>query len=265
MNLTPDAIKLTKFAGLLRSGVSLEQALAGIGGVPTNSVGLSYVLTVANNSGSSVANEIDSVAALVRARDRFTQRIRVAHANPKSTSRLVIWLPLLTLAMAQLVGWDVIGTLSERPIVFVSFLLGLCLLLTSKLVTSRMLRRAQPEETSAGFYLLGVALATSGGASLFQAKELVSKIYFEHFGEEPPDTELFEMQQVEQLVSKTGARVSELLLSQSQSMQEEENVKTEIKIEKLGVRLMLPLGLGVLPAFVFLAIVPLMVTMLGSK
>jgi tight adherence protein B len=265
MNLTPDAIKLTKFAGLLRSGVSLEQALASIGGVPTNSVGLSYVLTVANNSGSSVANEIDSVAALVRTRDRFTQRIRVAHANPKSTSRLVIWLPLLTLAMAQLVGWDVIGTLLERPIVFVSFLLGLCLLLTSKLVTSRMLRRSQPEETSAGFYLLGVALATSGGASLFQAKELVSKIYFEHFGQEPPDTELFELQQIEQLVSETGARVSELLLRQSQSMQEEENVKTEIKIEKLGVRLMLPLGLGVLPAFVLLAIVPLMVTMLGSK
>jgi pilus assembly protein TadC len=48
-------------------------------------------------------------------------------------------------------------------------------------------------------------------------------------------------------------------------MQEAENVKTEIKIEKLGVRLMLPLGLGVLPAFVFLAIVPLMVTVLGTK
>jgi tight adherence protein B len=265
MNLTPDAIKLTKFAGLLRSGASLEQALASIGGVPTNSVGLNYVLTIANNSGSSVVNEIDSVAALVRARDRFTQRIRVAHANPKSTSRLVIWLPLLTLAMAQLVGWDVIGTLADRPIVSVSFLFGLCLLLTSKLITGRMLRKAHPEVTSAGFYLLGVALATSGGASLFQAKELVSKIYFEHFGQEPPDDELVELQQIEQLVSETGARVSELLLRQSQSMQEEENVKTEIKIEKLGVRLMLPLGLGVLPAFVFLAIVPLMVTMLGSK
>jgi tight adherence protein B len=265
MNLTPDAIKLTKLAGLLRSGVSLEQALASIGDVPTNSVGLSYILTVAKNSGSSVANELDSVAALIRARDRFTQRIRVAHANPKSTSRLVIWLPLLTLAMAQLVGWDVIGTLAHRPIVFVSFLFGLCLLLTSKLVTGRMLKKAQPEATSAGFYLLGVALATSGGASLFQAKELVTKTYIQHFGKEPPDNELVELQQLEQLVSETGARVSELLLRQSQSMQEAENVKTEIKIEKLGVRLMLPLGLGVLPAFVFLAIVPLMVTMLGSK
>jgi len=265
MNLTPDAIKLTKFAGLLRSGVSLEQALASIGGVPTKSVGLSFLLTVAKDSGSSVANEIDVVAALIRARDRFSQRIQVAHANPKSTSRLVIWLPLLTLAMAQLVGWDVIGTLSERPIVFISSLFGLCLLLTSKLITSRMLKRGQPEDTAAGFYLLGVALATSGGANLFQAKELASKTYIEHFGKEPPEPELLELQQIEQLVSETGARVSELLLRQSQSMQEAENVKTEIKIEKLGVRLMLPLGLGVLPAFVFLAIVPLMVTMLGSK
>jgi len=265
MNLTPDATNLTKFAGLLRSGVSLEQALASIGGMPANSTALSYLLSVAKESGSSVANEIDAVAKLVRARDRFTQRIQVAHANPKSTSRLVIWLPLLTLAMAQLVGWDVIGTLSERPIVFVSFLSGLCLLLTSKLVTSRMLKRVQPQETISGFYLLGVALATSGGANLFKAQELVSKTYIEYFGQEPPAPELLELDQIEQLVSKTGARVSELLLRQSQSMQDAENLKTEIKIEKLGVRLMLPLGLGVLPAFVLLAIVPLMVTMLGSK
>ena len=39
----------------------------------------------------------------------------------------------------------------------------------------------------------------------------------------------------------------------------------ELKIEKLGVKLMVPLGLGVLPAFVFLAIVPLMVTTLGAN
>jgi tight adherence protein B len=48
-------------------------------------------------------------------------------------------------------------------------------------------------------------------------------------------------------------------------MQDDALLTTEVKIEKLGIRLMLPLGLGVLPAFVFLAIVPLMVTTLESN
>ena len=263
--MTSDAMKLTKFAGLLRSGVTIDQALASIGGAPTNSVALSYLLEVAQDSGAAVANEIDGAANLLRARDRLSQRIQVAHANPKSTARLVIWLPILTLAMAQLVGWDIFGTLATRPIVLVSFLFGLSLLLISKLITSRMLKKAQPEESVTGFYLLGVALETSGGANLLQAQERALKIYLNLFGQKPSNSEITELIQIEQLVRETGARVGELLARQAQSMQEAELLNTELKIEKLGVRLMLPLGLGVLPAFVFLAIVPLMVTMLGSK
>jgi pilus assembly protein TadC len=48
-------------------------------------------------------------------------------------------------------------------------------------------------------------------------------------------------------------------------MQEDVIFATEVRIEKLSIKLMLPLGLGVLPAFVFLAIVPLMVTTLGAQ
>lgn len=263
--LNSDSLKLTKFSGLLRSGLSIEQALAKIGGIPNDSPGVRYLLEVSRDSGSAVANEIESVAVLLGARERFSQRIRVAHANPKATARLVIWLPVISLAMAQLVGWNVIGTLSEKPIVLLSFIFGLGLLLTSKLVTNRMLNRVQPEETATGFYLLGVALETSGGANLFQAQQRASKIYSDFFDQTPPEAEVMEVVQIEKLVQETGARVSELLIRQAQSMQDAELIKTEIKIEKLGVKLMIPLGLGVLPAFLFLAIVPLMVTTLGSK
>jgi tight adherence protein B len=77
--------------------------------------------------------------------------------------------------------------------------------------------------------------------------------------------ELKALQQVSQLVEQKGARAINLLRKQAKSMQDDALLSTEVKIEKLGIRLMLPLGLGVLPAFVFLAIVPLMVTTLGSK
>jgi tight adherence protein B len=263
--LTADSLTLTKFAGLLRSGVNLDQASSNIGDLSNSSVELRYLLAVARDAGSGVADAIDAVASLSRTRERFGKRIEVAQANPKSTARLVIWLPLLTLAMAQLVGWDVLGTLTERPIVLVSFSLGLCLLLTSKLITTRMIKKAEPEPSAAGAFLIGVALEASAGAHLLQAQEQAVRIYREHFAKSPPTNELAELKEVELLVQATGARASDLLLRQAQSMQEVELLESEIKIEKLGVRLMLPLGLGVLPAFCLLAIVPLMVTMLGSK
>lgn len=259
-----DSIQLTKFAGLLRSGVSLDQALAAIGGLP-NSIGLRYLLAVAVDSGSAVAVEMEAIADLIKSRERLIERIGVAHAGPRATARLVIWLPVLTLLIAQVVGWNVFASILDSPIVFISLLLGLALLLTSKLTTSRMLRSAKPAESFSGFYLMGVAIESSGGSNLAKAKERALRMYQDVFGSLPGALELEQLEDVEKLVNQTGARVSSLLRRQAQSLQEAELVKTEIGIEKLGVRLMLPLGLGVLPAFVLLAIVPLMVTSLGTK
>jgi tight adherence protein B len=73
------------------------------------------------------------------------------------------------------------------------------------------------------------------------------------------------MAEITELVEHSGARAVELLRKQAQKMQEEVLFAAEVKIEKLGIKLMLPLGLGVLPAFVFLAIVPLMLTTLGAQ
>ncbi len=260
-----DAIKLTKFAGLIRSGVSLDRALESIGGLPEDSPGLRYLLEIAIDSGSSISKEIEFVADLVSARESFKQRIGVAHASPRATARLVIWLPVLTLAMAQLLGWNVIGSLEHSPIVFVSLLAGGALLTIAKLITSRMLKSAKPQETYAGFFLLGVALESSSGASIHQAQTRALNIYETVFGEKPKETEMAQLVEVEALVQNTGAQVGSLLRSQAQTLQQMELIKSEIKIEKLGVKLMLPLGLGVLPSFVFMTIVPLMVTTLGSK
>jgi tight adherence protein B len=73
------------------------------------------------------------------------------------------------------------------------------------------------------------------------------------------------MAQVALLVEQTGARVGDLLRRQAEQLQRESLTQSEIQIEKLSVRLMLPLGLAVLPAFLFLTVIPLMFAMLGPK
>jgi tight adherence protein B len=212
-----------------------------------------------------MASEIEFFADVLASRDRSLQKIEIAHASPKSTARLMLWLPIITLAMAQLLGWGVLDTLLEKPIVLVSLGLGIALLLVAKLVTSRLLKKAKPEQSYEGFYLLGVAMAFSAGANLVRAQDRALTSYRQVFTIEPPASELSAMAEITELVEHSGARAVELLRKQAQKMQEEVLFAAEVKIEKLGIKLMLPLGLGVLPAFVFLAIVPLMVTTLGAQ
>jgi tight adherence protein B len=212
-----------------------------------------------------MASEIEFFADVLASRDRSLQKIEIAHASPKSTARLMLWLPIITLAMAQLLGWGVLDTLLEKPIVLVSLGLGIALLLVAKLVTSRLLKKAKPEQSYEGFYLLGVAMAFSAGANLVRAQDRALTSYRQVFTIEPPASELSAMAEITELVEHSGARAVELLRKQAQKMQEEVLFAAEVKIEKLGIKLMLPLGLGVLPAFVFLAIVPLMLTTLGAQ
>ena len=260
-----DSLILTKFAGLLKAGVTVEQSLEEIKEFSAGSLGLEYLLAVARDSGSGVVSEIEYVAELFQSRERAFQRIEIAHASPRSTARLMLWLPVLILAMAQLLGWGVLDSLTDRPIVLVSIALGIGLLLISKVISASLLTRAKPSESFVGFYLLGVALELSGGAHLMQAQLRAENIYLEVFRNSPAANELQVMKQVSELVEQKGARAINLLRKQAKSMQDDALLETEVQIEKLGIRLMIPLGLGVLPAFVFLAIVPLMVTTLGSN
>ncbi len=260
-----DSLALMKLSGLLRSGLSLEKALEQIGETPKRSKSLRYLLAIAAQSGAAIAEDIEFVSELVSSRERSIERIQVAHASPKSTARLMLWLPIITLMMAEGLGWGVLSSVMNKPIILLSLVLGLVLLLISKLITHRFLNKAKPEESFEGFYLVGVALLFSAGATLTKAQEIARKQYVEVFGYEPSKAELLEMETVARLVEQTGTRAAPLLRKQALALQSQVDLAREIKIEKLGIKLMLPLGLGVLPAFVLLAIVPLMVTTLGSK
>ncbi|MEY2815508.1 MAG: hypothetical protein RJA78_84 [Actinomycetota bacterium] len=263
--MSSDSLVLTKLAGLLRSGVALPKAIKIIGGLPVSNLGLSYLLGVAIRSGASVAAEIEVVAELSENRERALERIAIAYAGPKASSRLVIWLPVVTVLIAQLSGVDLLATVVDRPALAISILLGIALLAAAKVVSSSLLRRAMPEQDHPGYFLMAVALASGGGANLNKAQRLAFEEYEVVFGREPAEDELLAMAEISNLVETTGARVSDLLRAQARNLQRQQLTRNELKIERLGVRLMFPLGLAVLPAFVCLAVIPLMASMFGPS
>jgi len=263
--LNSDAITLTKFSGLLRSGIAMPKAIEIIGGIPTNNPGLQYLLEVAIQSGAGVAAEIDVVAELCYQRQSSLERIKVAYAGPKSSSRLVIWLPVLTMLIAQLSGFELLGAIIQIPALALSVLLGIVLLVAAKIVSSKLIARATPTESYSGYFLMAVALASGAGANLNKAQKMAFESHTRVFGQDPSKSEELAMAEIANLVETTGARVSDLLKSEARNMQRENLTANELRIEQLSVRLMLPLGLAVLPAFVCLAVIPLMASMFGPK
>jgi len=258
-----DSLLLIKFAGLIRSGVSLERALEIIGGMPEDKE-FRYLLTLAKEVGASVSGELEQVTAVLGQREKALDKLKVNQAGPRASSRLVIWLPVITLGLAQLTGLDVVAGIINNPVVLLSLSFGFVLLGIAKLISNRMVDKAKPAESHTGLLLLGVALATSGGANLGAAKRSALNCYRSEFDFDPSKEELSALAEIEMLVTETGARVGVLLRRQAAIMQSKVLTDSEIVIERLSVKLLLPLGLVVLPAFVFITLVPLMVSMVGS-
>lgn len=258
-----DSLLLIKFAGLLRSGVPIDKALKHVGGVPADRE-IRYLLQLCQQVGSAVANELEQVANIYSYRQQALERLKVNQAGPKASARLVIWLPLITLGLAQLSGLAVFESFLRAPVLLFSLSLGIVLLAIARLVSNRMVAAAQPKADPAGLLLLGVALASSGGAELGVAKRLALGEFRRVFQAEPDERELRALAEIEMLVAETGARVADLLRRQAGLLQRGIITESELVIEKLSVKLLLPLGLVVLPAFIFITLVPLMVSMLGK-
>ena len=263
--MSPESLTLTKLAGLMRSGVPISKAIGFIGGVPEKNLGLRYLLELAMVSGSGVANELDVVAELCYQREQAEERIKVAYAGPKASSALVIWMPVITMGIAQLSGFDLIGEIRAKPVLGISILFGAALLFMAKALSGRFIKRAAPKENFLGYYLMGVALITGGGSSLNQAQDIAYSNYKNIFGSAPDKRDQLLMAEISNLVETTGARVGDLLKANARNLQREVSTANELQIEKLSVKLMLPLGLAVLPAFICLAVIPLMATMFGPK
>ena len=259
-----ESVMLTKFASLLRSGLSIPKALNLIGEIPQSSE-VGFLIRVAAISGTAVAKELELVAQLVANREKTSRRIKIAQASPKASAQLVIFLPLVTVVLAQFLGMDIVGTMLAKPVLLLSLSLGIFLLAGARLVSNRLIAKASSQANNLGCYLLGVAVASSAGLSINQAQNLAAEIYQECFRSLPSEMELRAMAEVSALVSHTGASVGEALRKQAENLQSELTTKSEVAIEKLQIKLLLPLGLAVLPAFVLIAVIPLMVSMVGQR
>lgn len=211
---------------------------------------------VAETVGAPLALSLRRFADALRDAQESRDDVAVALADPAATARLVAWLPVVGVAMGMLLGFDVVATFTN-PVGIACLVAGVVLMLVARWWTRRLVARAQPGERLAGVQGDVVAIALSGGVSIERALAAVSAA---GGGAPEPDTA-----RVLSLSQRAGVPAADLLRASAADARRQSRTDGRLRAARLGARLLLPMGLCTLPAFLLLGVGPMLLSVLAGS
>ena len=215
---------------------------------------------VAVESGAPLGPTLHRFAASLRARSESSRDIEVALAGPRATSRIVLALPAIGLVLGALLGFDAPRILATTPSGWACLVVGAALIAAGVRWNRRLLRIARETDPAPGLALELLAIAVSGGASLDRAAHLVDEALTESglpaLGEAADAVLAF--------ARAAGVPVAALLLAESEELRRRTHSEARRRAAALGTRLLLPLGVCILPAFIVLGVVPIVISILSG-
>ncbi|MCS5716726.1 type II secretion system F family protein [Herbiconiux sp. CPCC 205763] len=217
---------------------------------------------VASEAGAPLARCLNDIADSLRAVGKVERETSAALAGPAATTRLVAVLPIISLASGWLLGLDTGSALLGSPPGLACLASGLILMATGRFWSGALLRRARRIESAPGLSLDLVAVAVAGGGSLPQARQLVGET-MSRFGLDA-DSDSAAVESVLALAARSGAPPGELLRNEAARVRRDAVSQATERAARLGTWLMLPLGVCVLPAFMLLAVAPVLIGVLSS-
>ncbi|MBI5161171.1 MAG: type II secretion system F family protein [Micrococcales bacterium] len=215
---------------------------------------------IATEAGAPIAPTLARLADVLRGLAQTARAVEVALAGPVASARILVLLPVIGVALGLLLGFDTGRVLFATPPGWVCLAIGLGLLVAGGLWSRGMLRRARRRHPAPGLGEELVAVALAGGLSPDRALASVRAAL--HDAGLP--VELDGASATLQFARSAGAPAGALLRSEAEEARRSSGADAERAAEVLGVRLMLPLGLCILPAFLVLAVVPVVLSLVGS-
>ena len=185
-------------------------------------------------------------------------RERVALAGPKSTARIVMVLPAIGVLFGLALGFNTLGVLVTTPPGWMCVAAGAALMLLARYWTRRLLASAQPADTTPGLDHDLAAIAVSGGGALDRAVAAV------HEAGATYGITVGDLDATLDLSRRAGVPAGDLLRGEAEERRRAARADAQERAAALSVRLMLPLGLCVLPAFMALGVLPLLIAVVSS-
>lgn len=269
------ARRIDQVAVLVAAGVPPPRAWTLVGGLPDGDdpawQDVRTVLAVAKHTGAPVADALRALAAAMRRTAASDRAVRVALAGPRTSARVVLTLPVFGLALASAWGTGAVEVLVTGPVGWCCTVSAALLVVVGRRWSAGLVRRATPDGRVAGVLLDAWAVAVSGGGSWAAAATTVRQVLAEQGGgapaPAPAPAEVAAERRLREVLSlsrRAGVPAAGLLRAAAEDVRDDAAAAALAEAERLGVRLVLPLGVCVLPAFVLVAVVPVVVGVFSS-
>lgn len=261
---------IRQVAALIDSGLPAQQAQSicakEISKIPSaDAKQFELIWTLAQLLGGPVVLALNRIVEVFERNYKNAKEVELAFAGPQSTSKLVMGLPVIALALAQLTGMNPFGAIVGSLLGALSVCLGAGLLVAGHYWTKRLLARALPQSLDPGTYLDCVAIGLQAGLPLEQSRKIAQQNFQRILETEISEADKSSLDEAAELSRTTGAALTQIILSSADRMRENRRYETSNRIARLSVKLMIPLGVAVLPAFVLLSIVPIAISLLSNS
>jgi tight adherence protein B len=259
----PGSAPLAAAAGGSASGAPIAEALAAA--APGGSAGRAWRaiatgVALAERTGAPLADVLGRLAACLRDMAASERDVTAALTGPQLSSRLVLALPAVGIAFGFALGFDPLGVLLGTPVGLACAAAGGALFGLGILWTRRLVRRARSADPTSGLALELVAVALSAGTPFDVARLLVRDAATScglALGEDG-------VEEAGGLAVSAGVPVAPLLRAEARLLRRRAASEARVRAEALGVTLLLPLGVCVLPAFMLLSVAPLLLSIVAS-
>ena len=206
------------------------------------------LVAVCRTTGAPMLEALRSLQSARAQAANTAQELLAELAGPQATVKLVTWLPVGVVILAQGLGFDILDALLTNLLAQLSVIAGVVLLVVANRWSNRMVRAATPSlgDPAAGLNLF-IALLKSG-QSLSVARQSVDEAGLSLAG-------------LLATARATGAPLVDLLDARARAIREQHATRAKHILRQLSVRLTIPLGVAVLPALVFLVVIPLFISL----
>lgn len=229
-----------QLAGLVSAGVPLSALDKQV------DIHSQKLLRLAVSVGAPMLPALNALEQQLFARERISAEVSDAQAVPKATRKLLLWLPLVSIALGELMGLRTITGIFT-PIGFACLLLALLILWTGSKVTGKMLARLEDPKLDSSEELLAIDICLAAGVQLGQVENLIGAQL------SPKSRKLLDQ------ALETGAHLRALIAAEVQSLNQQELTNRLGQAKRLSVALLIPLSLSTLPAFLLLTIPPMLI------
>lgn len=243
---------------LLSAGLPSQRVIELLGPAPiTRADGgaVRIAWNVCVHYGSALSGVLASCVEASRDWERIARDRDSAIAGPRSAARMVSLLPVVALMMGAALGFNTLAVLFATVLGWVCLVAGAAFMAVSYRWTKRLVRRASAWEPAPGFACELNAQLISSGIAVASAQSEVDRAWP---GDHSARDEALEFAQ------RTGMPPARALRAEAAAQRADAAGTAELLAAELGVKLTLPLGVCVLPAFVCWGVLPMFLSVLGS-